>query len=189
MIEVLNSLDVSLFIWLNSFHNELMDSVMQVITNRLTWIPFYLVLLVYLYKNIEQQKLVTILTIIVSVGLADFVTSGLMKPFFMRLRPCHNPELLGLIHVAGRCGGKYGFASSHAANSFALFSALLFTFGWQNKWVKFTLLWSLVVSYSRIYVGVHYPADIITGMAVGFLLAAMTSKIHLNFYKLRKFRK
>jgi undecaprenyl-diphosphatase len=185
-MEELSKLDETLFIWLNGFHTEWMDSVMSVITHRLTWIPFYVVLLIYLYKHIEQKKLVIIASIIVTVGLADFITSGLMKPFFMRLRPCHNPELSALIHVAGHCGGKFGFASSHAANTFSLFGALLFWLGWKNNWTKFTFVWAITVAYSRIYVGVHYPADILMGMAVGFLIAIFIQQITsrtLNHYQ------
>lgn len=176
-MEKLAELDVTLFLWLNSFHNEFMDSVMLIITHRLTWIPFYVVLLIYLYKHVEQKKIIVIASIIVAVGLADFVTAGLMKPFFMRLRPCHNYELSAFIHVAGKCGGNFGFASSHAANTFALFTALWMWLGWKNNWTKFTLVWALVVGYSRIYVGVHYPADILVGMLVGLCTAVFTYQI------------
>lgn len=183
MLEKVKSLDESLFLWLNSFHYEFLDSLMLLITHRLTWIPFYVMMLVYLYQNIKKQKILTILTIILAVGLADYVTSGLMKPYFMRPRPCYNPNFTAFIHVPGKCGGQFGFASSHAANSFALFTALFLRLGWHNNWTKFTLIWAVVVSYSRIYVGVHYPADILVGMLVGFVIASLVKKSSMLYLK------
>lgn len=170
-MEIITEFDTKFFLWLNGFHNEFMDSVMLVITNRRTWIPLYLLLLVYLYRNLKRKKLLVIFSIIITVSLADFVTSGLMKPFFERLRPCYNAELTNLVHVPGKCGGRFGFASSHAANTFSLLGSLLFILGWKNNWTRFMLVWAVIVSYSRIYVGVHYPADIVVGMLVGFLIS------------------
>lgn len=109
---------------------------------------------------------------------ADQISVQLFKDVFMRLRPCHNPEIADLIHtINGACGGQYGFVSSHAANTFglALFVGLIF-----KKHVPFLLkallIWAAVVSYSRIYVGVHYPADLICGAILGSIIAFLMWK-------------
>lgn len=117
-----------------------------------------------------QRGLVQILLLICAVGMADYIASGIMKPFFERLRPCQDPSLDHLITLVGSCGGKYGFASSHAANSASLAGGLFFMF--RQRWPKFTIwmiCWALIVGYSRIYVGVHYPGDVLAGMFVGIL--------------------
>ena len=94
-----------------------------------------------------------------------------MKPFFERLRPCHNPSIASLVHLVEGCGGKYGFASSHAANAFGLATACwLFLRSWSHYFI-WGFLWAVVVSYSRIYMGVHYPLDILVGAFIGVVLA------------------
>jgi undecaprenyl-diphosphatase len=110
---------------------------------------------------------------LISVGLADRITSGLMKPYFQRLRPCHDPLIQHFVHVVGNCGGQYGFVSSHASNSFALVAALFILFKIhkiETKIVLFLSIWAIIVSYSRIYVGVHYPTDILVGGLIGSLI-------------------
>ncbi len=115
------------------------------------------------------------LTIGIFVGLlfliGDRISVMLFKDVFERLRPCHNPELIGLVHVVDGCGGQFGFLSSHATNSFslAIFSGLLFKKHYKYLGL-FMVLWASLVSYSRIYVGVHYPADIIGGAILGSVI-------------------
>ena len=168
-MEYLNQLDHQLFIALNSFHSAFMDKMMLIITDRVTWIPLYLVILFMIFKtNAWNDALVKVLLLILSVGLSDFTTSGLMKPYFERLRPCHDVSLDGLMTLVGNCGGMYGFASSHSANSAALAMGLFLMF--KVQWPRFTMImmvWALVVSYSRVYVGVHFPGDVLTGILIG----------------------
>jgi undecaprenyl-diphosphatase len=96
-----------------------------------------------------------------------------MKPGFERLRPCQNPNLKEWIHLVGGCGGMYGFASSHAANSFALACCLIKIYS-SKRWLFWSILiWAIIVSYSRIYVGVHYPGDVITGALIGIFISLL----------------
>lgn len=182
-MEVLNSNEYQLFLWLNGFHTPFFDTVMAVITHRLTWIPFYALLLVYLFRIIPERKVVSIFFIVAAVGLADFVASGLMKPYFHRFRPCHDPNIQDLVHVVGNCGGNFGFVSSHASTTFALFAGLFFILGWRNNITKVVLVWSLIVSYSRIYVGVHFPSDVFVGMLVGGLSALFLDQLLNKLFK------
>jgi undecaprenyl-diphosphatase len=110
--------------------------------------------------------------IALTILLADQITSTFMKPFFSRLRPTHDPELENLVHIVnGYRGGKFGFASSHAANTFGLAMFVFLLFRNRSKHVAWIFLWAAVVAYSRIYLGVHYPGDIIVGGFVGMICA------------------
>jgi len=169
MLDTIDSLDQQIFLLLNDFHNDFFDVVMYWVTLKYTWFPFYGLLVVFLLWKYRWQGLIMVLSIALSVALSDQFTSSFMKPFFERLRPCHNPELAGLVHVVDGCGGSFGFASSHAANAFGFASIVWFLLRntFQYTWLLF--IWAAAVAYSRIYVGVHYPGDIIVGSICGFL--------------------
>lgn len=170
MIENIRYAEYEWFLWLNSFHSPLWDTIMFWVTYRFTWIPLYLFIVYYIFKFIRQNAWYKLAFIIISVGLSDRITSGFMKPYFHRFRPCHDPAIENLVHIVGGCGGQYGFASSHSANSFAFAVAFALIAGKQNKWKYFLFLWAILVSYSRIYVGVHYPTDLLAGAVVGVLV-------------------
>lgn len=173
MIETIRYAEYEWFLWLNSFHSPLWDTIMFWVTYRFTWIPLYLYIIYFLFKNIRFDFVRSLLFVLISVGLADRITSGLMKPYFQRFRPCHDPLIQHIVHVVGNCGGQYGFVSSHASNSFALVAALFILFKIHridSKLPFFLLFWAIIVSYSRIYVGVHFPTDIIVGGLVGCLI-------------------
>ena len=148
---------------------------MWIISKPVTWIPLYILLLVLLYYRYRDWK--TVLLILlgfgVAVGLADFTTSGIIKPLVCRLRPTHEPALEGMVHlVNGYTGGLYGFCSSHAANTMAC--GLLFSLLYKNKYATTGLMiWVALNCYSRMYLGVHYPGDILCGLLIGALLAAL----------------
>lgn len=168
MLDKLLELDRELLLYLNSFHAAWLDPVMLWVTKTLFWLPLYLFLLYLVIKDYKKNSWIVLIGITLSILLADQITSGFMKPFFERLRPSREPSLQGMVHlVNGYKGGRYGFASSHAANTFAtaLFFWLLFKEQYRWMWVLF--VWALVMTYTRIYLGVHYPGDILVGMLVG----------------------
>ncbi|UBM58839.1 phosphatase PAP2 family protein [Marinilongibacter aquaticus] len=185
MWESIVQADQELSLFLNGLHSPFTDNLMLWITGRMTWIPLYLLLIFWIFRSLGWKKgLFAVLTLAAAVGLSDFITSGLMKPHFERLRPCHNMALNSWLHTVGSCGGQYGFASSHAANTFALFAGIRFLFPEQKKIGIALLFWAIIVSYSRIYVGVHFLGDILVGALIGFTIAAVLIKVfHLLWKK------
>jgi undecaprenyl-diphosphatase len=150
-----------------------------VVTGRVFWIPFVLGLLFLAYLRVGWRAVYIFLFLVLSMALADQISVKLFKEVFERLRPCHNPMITDLVHtINGHCGGKFGFVSSHASNSFALavFAGLLF-----KKKFKFVmpvmLSWAVLVSYSRIYAGVHFPVDIICGGILGAVIACLVYRL------------
>lgn len=169
MIDSIAHWDEQLFLFLNQIHASWLDPVMLLITGKYIWIPFYIFLLFLLIKQFKKDSIWYILGLILVILLADQFTSGFMKPFFERLRPCHDPRWKDLILNYSGCGGLYGFASSHAANTFGL--AAYFQKVGAKKIPSFSwlFLWAALVSYTRIYLGVHYPGDVLVGALVGIL--------------------
>lgn len=171
MIHWLSEADKAVFLFLNGIHNNFLDILMTWITNKYTWFPLYGLLIVWLAFRFRLKGLGILIFTIIVVALCDQVTSSFMKPFFERLRPCHAPDIRNLTHLVTSCGGLYGFASSHAANSFGMAVFLFLVFKKTYRWFVYFLIWAALVSYSRIYVGVHYPGDVMTGALVGCLFA------------------
>jgi undecaprenyl-diphosphatase len=170
MLEFLLELDQKAFFILNGFHTPWLDQVMFWISKTEFWIPLYAGLIFLIIKNYKKQSWIIIGCIVLTIALADQITSTGMKPFFQRLRPTRDPELKELVHtVNGYKGGKYGFASSHAANTMGIAFFLWLLFGKRYRWMWSLFIWATVVAYSRIYLGVHYPGDILVGMMLGLL--------------------
>jgi len=175
---MLQHLDQQLFLFLNSLHSSFWDTVMHAISGRVIWAPLYLAILLYLSFRYKRKFLIIIPFIILAVTLADQVSVQLFKNIFLRLRPCHEPSLAGMVHlVNGECGGLYGFVSSHASNSFnvALLSLMLI----KRRWYTISIItWASVIGYSRIYLGVHYPGDVVFGAMVGAFIGWGVYKLY-----------
>ena len=185
MIEIITKWDEAAFLWLNSFHSEALDPIVLQLTQTITWIPLYLLVLYKVYRTDPKNTAWILGGVMLTILLADQVSSGLMKPYFERLRPCHDPRWEGMLHLYGRCGGLYGFVSSHAANTFGLATFLTLKLGKKQKAIAWLFLYALLVSYTRIYLGVHYPLDVFLGAVVG-VLAAVFSWLCVDVLK-RKF--
>ncbi len=181
--------DHNIFLWLNFDGGAIMDSIMMLISGKLTWIPLYIMLLYLVWRKGGWRMMgIFALCVIAAVGLSDIVAgifkhTGLLKhaweSFPVRLRPMHTPELEGLIHSVVK-GGKYGTVSAHAATtaSIAIISGLTL----RQRWLTITLrTWVFLVSYSRIYLAFHFPQDILLGWCVGALCAL------LPYFLLRKY--
>ncbi|WP_251619839.1 phosphatase PAP2 family protein [Odoribacter lunatus] len=169
MLEALQNIDTHIFLFLNSLYTSYGDSFWWIFTAKLTWVPMYAAILYVICKNFRPTvTLFTVIAITLTIVYADQVCATFIRPFVERMRPSNpNNPISELVHIVhGKRGGRYGFPSCHAANSFGLsfFVMLLF----KNKLLSFFILaWAFLNSYSRIYIGVHYPGDLLAGMLVG----------------------
>ncbi len=170
-------IDQQLFLFLNSANSPFWDKVMNFMSLKEAWVPLYVAILIYLGIRYKRKFWIIILFIILAVVLAD-QTSVLIKNAVDRPRPCHESSLQGLVHIVnGMYGGMYGFVSSHAANSFnvALLSLMFIKKRWYTVCI---IIWAATVSYSRIYLGVHYPGDVLCGAILGALIGWGVYKLY-----------
>lgn len=174
-MERLIEIDQAWLLAINGAHTPWLDQIFWYISQAWVWIPLYIILIGLLIGTFGWRKgLLMVLSLAIAVGLSDYVSSGLIKPLVCRLRPTHEPAVEGLVHIVHNyTGGLYGFVSSHAANTFSV--ALLFALFWQQKnshgwWL---LVYVVLNCYSRIYLGVHYPGDILGGLLVGGAMALL----------------
>ena len=181
MLETLLELDTRLFLFLNNLHSPTWDTIMWYISDKEFWYPFYGILIFVMIWRYKWNAIATLLFIALLITLSDQISVKGFKEVFERFRPTHNPEIGDMVHtVRGYRGGDFGFVSSHAANTFAM--ALFTTKLFKNSYYSwFIFIWAAVVSYSRIYLGVHYPLDIFGGALLGIILGILVFKLYAWF--------
>lgn len=169
MLEFFRHIDSELLLWMNSHHSYFFDHFMYAVSGRWEWIPLYAFLLAVIIWKYRWKSLWIILAVAILITLSDQL-ANVFKATVKRPRPCKDPEIGHLVLLVNDyCRGAYGFVSGHAANSFAL--AIFISQLFKNKWVTSgMIIWATLVSYSRIYLGVHYPGDVICGAVLGILL-------------------
>ena len=190
MLETLVNFDQGFFSLINGLNNPFMDTVMWWIADRFAWIPFYLLLIFYLYRTFGKQSLYMVLFAALLITLSD-QGSVMIKNLVQRERPCHNELMAYTVHIVNnKCGGQFGFVSSHAANSMALFTYILLLARNNNKKITWiTGIYVLLIGYCRVYLGVHYPFDILGGWIVGIVAAIITYVIYrLIFHSPSKYK-
>ena len=163
--------DNQAMIFLNNLGSSTFDPFWILVSEKWFWIPLYVIFLYFLYKNFNKKSLFYIL-LFVALGItASDQIANIFKFGFERLRPCHDPSLEGLLREV-KCGGKFGFYSAHSSNSFFVATYLTILLGKKIKQLPYFLfVWAAIVAYSRVYLGMHFPGDIIIGAIMGILLA------------------
>ena len=174
MLETLLQYDTALFLFLNKLHNSFFDEVMYWASHKFFWVPLYMFFVYLLYKHYGAKKVAILFgLIILTFALTNTISVEAFKKVFERLRPCHNDQIAHLVHLYKEtCAGKFGFLSSHAANVFGLATLISIFLKDKIKCITwYVMFWASFVSYSRIYLGKHYPLDIICGALLGVLIA------------------
>ncbi len=186
MIEQILQYDTELFIYLNSLGTKTWDPFWMAYTSKFNWIPFYALLLYLIFRKIGiKPMLITIVAVALMILVTD-QTTNLFKHGFHRLRPCHLAEIIESMRlVRSGCGGQYGFFSGHASNTMAAAIFIGLMLRTKYKYLIYILVvWAMLMAYSRVYIGVHYPLDIVMGMTFGALLGY--AFYHINIFAMKK---
>jgi len=184
-LHTLESWDKDLFLALNGAHSSFWDTIMWWSSDKFIWIPVYLLFLYLLWRQYRGKIWLIMIFAALLIFLSDQISVHLFKDVFHRLRPCHDPALDGMVHIVnGKCGGSYGFYSSHASNIFAIAVFVISLYKRHcPSLILGIFLWAGLIIYSRIYLGVHYPGDVIVGAIAGSFLGWIVARFLKNLLK------
>lgn len=177
MLEKILSLDTELFVYLNGLGSEKYDELWLLITRQTSWIPLFILLIYLIFKKLGTKKTLYLLLFVAVLLTISDQTTNLFKYGFHRLRPCNNPEINSFIRKV-QVRKSFSFFSGHAANSMAVVTFLYLILKRKLKYIGFLFLWPLIFAYSRIYLGLHYPLDIICGYLFGIISGFLMFKIY-----------
>jgi membrane-associated phospholipid phosphatase len=182
------SRDYALWYLINTqWHNSFFDYIIPFLRNQWFWVPLYVFLALWMPIRFRRNGMIWCLVFIFAFVLSDQLSAHLLKPIFHRLRPCNNPSLSAIIHLLVQCGSGYSFPSSHASNHFAIGVFMAITLGKLMKWIPpVTILWALIVSFSQVYVGVHFPLDVTCGGLLGASIGIATGTFFNYYFTLTK---
>ncbi|MFC6101818.1 phosphatase PAP2 family protein [Olivibacter domesticus] len=174
--------DTDLFLLINQdMANTFFDWLMPHLRNPFTWAPLYLFIIIFSIRMYKKRGVIMILFLLATFGAADFLSASVIKPIVKRVRPCNEITLQGEVMNRIRCGSGYSFPSSHASNHFAmaLFLIMVYKKRWKHiVWLGF--LWAFSISFAQIYVGVHYPLDVLGGALFGSLIGYLFASVFLR---------
>ncbi len=179
-------LDEQLFYLINNgWQNPFLDAIMPIWREKSTWIPLYVFLAIFVIYRFKIKGLYLILTMALLIGISDNIASQLIKKNVQRIRPCNDATLEEKVHLVISCGSGYSFPSTHAANHFAVAAFLSMTLGQFYRRIRLPLyLWAASIALGQVYVGVHYPLDILSGALFGILLAYVMARLYFRLEKI-----
>ena len=177
MLEKIRSLDVELFVFLNGLGSETYDGFWLMVTKQYSWIPLFLLLIYLIYKKLGTKQTLYLLLFVAILLVITDQTANLFKNGVQRLRPCNNPEINSFIRIV-QSRNSFSFFSGHATSSMAVTTFLYLIFKKDFKYFWLLFLWPLVFAYSRIYLGLHYPLDILSGYLCGAIFAFLMFKFY-----------
>ena len=182
MLDILLEFDEKLLLFINSLNTPWLDSLMFTLTNGKVWAPLFLITIILIVIKFKWKGVAVLVSVGLVITLGDQLSSSLIKPLVGRLRPSHEPHLEGIIHLVNNYkGGLYSFVSSHATNSFGIATILWLLLRKQFAWFAIFFAWATLFSFTRIYLGVHYPGDILAGAMLGVLIAYLINWIARKF--------
>lgn len=188
MLDQIIQLDQNFFTAINSgLSNPFFDWLMPLLRNRYFWSPLYLFIVVFLLQNYRRHGFVVLVFFLITFAIADYFSASVIKPAVERLRPCNDPSFKAEVNSLITCGSGFSFPSSHASNHFALGMFLITVFYRRWKWIlPLALLWAFSISFSQVYVGVHYPLDVTAGGVLGCIIGYVTGTVFLTIYPNKK---
>lgn len=182
MLEFFYSLDLKLLYFINhTLSNPVFDALMPLLRGKLTWIPLYLIIIYFIIKKYGLKSVWVIGCALLTVLIADRISAGLIKPYFERLRPCNNPEIQSWLNLPNGRGSSWSFVSSHATNHFALavyFIMIFIRHRGKYKIIIPFLSWAFLIAFAQVYIGFHYPSDVIAGGILGSLIGYGVGKLN-----------
>lgn len=190
MIEQLIDIDQAVFRIINhSFNGYVFDTFLSLIRNKFIWGPLYLFLILFLITNFKRLGLYCVLGLLACFAVSDTLSSKIVKPSVERVRPCNDKEMKSEVRLLVPCGVGYSFTSSHATNHFAFATFISLALGALYKWIgPAFLIWAFLISYAQVYVGVHYPADVIAGGLLGAIIGYVCYFIFQRVTGIKKVR-
>ncbi len=189
LLEQIKNVDYKIFSKINGeWHNSFLDSFLPFLRQSYLWIPFYFFLLIFVPLNFKKNGLYWTLFFLLTASLSDYTSSTIVKGTILRLRPCQNPLIIEHLRLLiNHCPRNSSFTSSHATNHFAVAMFIFITFKQHvSKWWALLFLWAFIISYTQVYVGVHFPLDVTGGAILGSIIGYLTGKIFnrkIDLYK------
>lgn len=187
MIDWLLQLDYNLFTWVNySLSSNIGDVLMPLFREKLFWFPLYVAIIAIIIQHFKIRSYIVLLSLVLVVLCADQISSKVVKPWVKRTRPCNNELLQENIQIRSTCRQSFSFTSSHATNHFAVASFLFFLFGYMPLWKRILwFAWAGSVSIAQVYVGLHFPLDILGGCLLGIVIGSIIYRT-LNYFYLSR---
>jgi membrane-associated phospholipid phosphatase len=185
MLDQILQWDQTLFFAINHSHFTWFDAFMPYYRHKVFWVPLYVFIIAFFIWNFPKNGLWIVFFALLTVGLSDTVSSQWIKKTVKRLRPCNDLEIQDQVTLRIRCGGGYSFTSSHATNHAAVAFFIFFLFKNHRRfWRWMVVFWAVTVGVAQIYVGVHYPLDVLTGLLIGTVIGWLLAGLFHRWLRL-----